>query len=175
MSKRKHRKRLSRERAARPARRRASVVVATVVLAVGILAAAVLFLRGERGRTGSPPASSPAQGTPPAAVAVAASSGFRALNGRWLRPDGGYILEIRNAEATGTLNAAYFNPQPIKVAKAEASQEGGAIKVFIELRDVGYPGSTYTLTYDPKGDRLEGTYFQAALRQSFDVVFVRMK
>ncbi len=174
MSKRKHRKRLSRERAARPARRRASVVVATVVLAGGILAA-VLFLRGERGRTGSPPASSAPEGTPPAPVAVAASSGFRALNGRWLRPDGGYILEIRNVEATGKLNAAYFNPQSIKVSKAEASHEGGAIKVFIELRDVGYPGSTYTLTYDPKRDQLEGIYFQAALRQSFDVIFVRMK
>ena len=47
-------------------------------------------------------------------------------------------------------------------------------KVFIELRDTNYPGPTYTLTYDPKEDQLKGVYFQAALQQSYDVVFVRM-
>ena len=70
--------------------------------------------------------------------------------------------------------AAYFNPQPINVSRAEASQEGEATKVFIELRDVNYPGATYTLTYDPAGDQLKGVYFQPALHQSFDVVFVRI-
>ena len=42
--------------------------------------------------------------------------------------------------------------------------EGGALKLFIELRDVGYPGSTYTLTYLPAGDRLTGVYYQAAIQ-----------
>ncbi|OGR31583.1 MAG: hypothetical protein A2139_13870 [Desulfobacca sp. RBG_16_60_12] len=70
---------------------------------------------------------------------------------------------------------AYFNPRPINVSRAEAAQEGTTTKVFIELRDTNYPGSTYTLAYDPQSDQLKGVYFQAALQQSFDVVFVRMK
>jgi hypothetical protein len=37
------------------------------------------------------------------------------------------------------------------------------------------PGSTYTLTYDPKRDELYGVYFQAVQGQSFDVVFVRAR
>jgi hypothetical protein len=175
MSKHRHRKRTRLERPERPRGRRTALIAATVLLAVGILAVAVLFLRGERGRTILPPASSAAQGTPPAAVAVAASSGFRALNGRWLRPDGGYILEIRDVDAGGKIEAVYLNPAPITVARAEATRDGSTLKVFVELRAPGYPGSTYTLTYDPKRDQLAGVYFQAALRQSFDVVFVRMK
>ena len=63
----------------------------------------------------------------------------------------------------------------INVSKAEASQDNGAIKVFIELRDANYPGSTYNLTYDPGTDQLQGIYFQAALQQQFEVFFVRVK
>ena len=48
------------------------------------------------------------------------------------------------------------------------------LKVFVELWAPNYPGSTYTLTYDPIRNELAGTYFQAALPQRFDVVFVRM-
>ena len=47
--------------------------------------------------------------------------------------------------------------------------------MFVELRDVNYPGSAYNLRYDPKTDRLIGTYFQAVQRQTYDVEFVRMK
>lgn len=101
--------------------------------------------------------------------------GFDMLKGRWLRPDGGYIIQIRNIDASGKMEAGYFNPRPINVSEAEAKRDGGKIKVFIELRDVGYPGSTYTLTYDPKEDVLRGVYFQAAVRQNFDVYFTRMK
>jgi hypothetical protein len=97
------------------------------------------------------------------------------LVGRWLRLDGGYIIEIRSAGANGKLDAGYFNPNPINVSLAEASRRGDAVRVFIELQDVGYPGSSYTLTYDPQRDLLSGTYFQAALNQTFDVMFVRTK
>jgi len=95
--------------------------------------------------------------------------------GRWLRPDGGYIIEIRSVGANGRLDAGYFNPNPINVSIAEASHRGDAVRVFVELKDVGYPGSSYTLTYDPQRDLLSGTYFQAALNQTFDVIFVRTK
>ena len=71
--------------------------------------------------------------------------------------------------------AGYFNPKSIHVAQAEASREGGVMKVFIELRDVNYPGSTYTLTYDPASDQLTGVYYQAVEKQRFSVAFVRMK
>jgi hypothetical protein len=47
------------------------------------------------------------------------------------------------------------------------------IQVFVKLQDVNYPGSTYTLTYDPEQDRFTGYYYQAALNQIFDVVFIR--
>jgi hypothetical protein len=101
---------------------------------------------------------------------------FAKLAGKWLRPDGGYILEIRSVDgASGKLEAAYLNPRPINVSKAQAARDGGNLKVFIELRDVNYPGSTYTLTYDPASDQLKGDYFQAALKQAFDVFFTRVK
>ena len=45
--------------------------------------------------------------------------------------------------------------------------------VFVELRDVGYPGSTYSLECADAGDRLEGNYFQAAQGADFPVEFVR--
>lgn len=95
------------------------------------------------------------------------------LVGRWLRADGGYILEIRTVGADGRMDAAYLNPRPIHVGRAEASQKGTTAEVFLELRDQGYPGSTYTLVYDPGQDVLSGVYFQAAMGQSFQVLFVR--
>jgi hypothetical protein len=113
--------------------------------------------------------------TNPPTPASPASPAFAKLTGKWLRPDGGYTLEIRSAATDGKLEAAYFNPRPIHVAKAEASRDGGNVKVFIELRDVNYPGSTYTLIYDPKDDQLKGDYFQAALKQTFDVIFTRVQ
>ena len=69
----------------------------------------------------------------------------------------------------------YFNPKSIRVAKAEVSRDDGEMKVFIELRDVNYPGSIYSLTYDPAGDQLKGIYYQAVEKQRFEVAFVRMK
>jgi hypothetical protein len=100
---------------------------------------------------------------------------FGKLNGRWVRTDGGYILSVKGVDPGGKMEAAYYNPRPINVSKAQATQEGETLKVFIELRDAGYPGSTYMLTYDPKTDRLGGVYYQAAIGQRFDVIFVRSK
>jgi len=100
---------------------------------------------------------------------------FHKLIGRWLRPDGGYIIEIRNINSGGTMEAAYFNPRPINISRAEVSRKEGSLEVFIELRDTGYPGSTYTLLFDPQQDMLTGIYYQATIGQSFEVIFVRMK
>jgi hypothetical protein len=98
-----------------------------------------------------------------------------ALKGRWVRTDGGYILSVKDVTPDGKMDAAYYNPRPINVSKAQATQEGASLKVFIELRDTGYPGSTYNLQYVPASDRLKGTYFQAVQRQTFDVEFVRAR
>ena len=68
----------------------------------------------------------------------------------------------------GTLKAAYFNPRPINVARAQFSRKDGTLTVFIELRDVNYPGSKYNLKYDPKSDRLIGTYFQAVQAETYN-------
>ena len=116
-----------------------------------------------------------AQSKKGAVPGTGSKSGFEVLDGRWLRPDGGYILQIKSVDVGGKMEAGYFNPRPINVSKAQATKESGKIKVFVELSDVGYPGSTYTLTYDPKDDVLRGVYYQAAAKQSFDIYFTRMK
>ena len=144
----------------------------TVLLTIGVITAAAFFLlHGKQtgAQSPSPPVTKEAVATPET------KAGFDRLKGRWLRPDGGYILEIAEIDVGGKMIARYFNPRPINVSRAEAAQEGTTTKVSIELRDTNYPGSTYTLTYDPKEDQLKGVYFQAALQQSYDVVFVRMK
>jgi hypothetical protein len=97
------------------------------------------------------------------------------LEGRWVRPDGGYILELREIKKDGSILAAYFNPKPINVFSAKWSRKDGKINLFVELRDVNYPGSKYNLQYDPGSDRLKGTYFQAVERQTFNIEFVRVK
>jgi len=95
--------------------------------------------------------------------------------GRWIRPDGGYIIHIIDVLPDGTLDAAYYNPRPIHVAKAEAAKGKDGLEIFIELRDTGYPGATYELLYNPEKDTLIGLYYQPTVEQYFDVIFVRMK
>jgi len=149
MSKTKQKQRARQQHHTKPSRRRKFLIAITVVMVVGV-AAAVTLLRGANG-------------------------GFDVLNGRWLRPDGGYILEISAVDGSGKIDGVYLNPRPINIAKAEATRDGSTVKVFVELRAPNYPGSTYTLTYDPQQDQLRGNYFQAVERQNFNVVFVRMK
>jgi len=97
------------------------------------------------------------------------------LVGGWLRQDGRYIIEIRKINNDETLEASYYNPKPINISRTKVSWEKEAVKVFIELRDKGYPGSTYTLNYVPKHDMLEGIYFHAVKKQHFRVIFSRIK
>jgi hypothetical protein len=97
------------------------------------------------------------------------------LLGRWARLDGSYIIEIRSIASNGRMDAAYFNPQLIHVAKAVATQSGSSLKIFLELRDVGYPGSTYTLIYKPLKNLLLGIYYHAGTGQRFNVVFARQR
>ena len=77
------------------------------------------------------------------------------LVGRWVRTDsnGGYTLEIKTASADGKLDAGYFNPNPINVSRAEWQKKEGSLVVVVELRDVNYPGSTYTLNFSKTNDQ----------------------
>jgi len=160
-----------------PTRSQGGSLAVVRVLAV-VIVASLGFWWWKTKHTDEPPSTPPpteviAAAAPPA-DAGPSKADFQKLKGKWLRPDGGYVLEIRAIGETGKLDASYLNPRPIKVSKAEASQDGEAAKVFIELRDVNYPDSNYDLTYDPQSDSLKGIYFQATLRQRFEVVFVRM-
>ena len=114
------------------------------------------------------PAGQPTAGATPDDVARAK------LVGRWFRLDGDYLLQIRSVRADGTMDAGYLNPRAIKVSKAQATRQGDQTSVYVELNDVGYPGSYYNLVYDAKQDRLTGTYSQKALNQQFQVEFMRM-
>jgi len=173
MSKKRHQQRSDGKTQAQTAGRRMYAHIAIlVILTVGVFAGMALLISHSR-QTGAQSSFPPLTKEPVAAPG--AKGGFDRLKGRWLRLDGGYVLEIREIDGSGKMVAAYFNPRPINVARAEAAQEGTTTKVFIELRDTNYPGSTYTLTLEPQSDQLKGTYFQAALQQSFDVVFVRIK
>jgi hypothetical protein len=148
-----------------------------IALAVAIVAALGLWWWTSKSTNESPGTPPPieTQTTTAPAAAVAPKADFQKLKGKWLRPDGGYVLKVKSVDDGGRMEASYLNPKLIHVAKAQASQEAGTLKVFIELQDVNYPGSTYDLVYDPQNDSLKGIYYQAALQQQFEVIFKRMQ
>ena len=109
---------------------------------------------------------------------TAASEGqpdFKVIIGEWVRPDGGYIVRVRDVNPDGSVDAGYFNPGKINIAEANVSLRKGLVKLFIKLQDKGYPGSTYTLYYYPEKDALAGFYYQAVVGQTYEVVFWRKK
>jgi hypothetical protein len=95
------------------------------------------------------------------------------LVGDWERTDGDYTLRIYSASSDGKLDATYFNPASIHVARAEWSLMNDYYMVMIEFQDVNYPGSTYTLEYNPEGDQLNGNYYQAVEKINYEVGFTR--
>jgi hypothetical protein len=119
------------------------------------------------------PAPEPAQAEPAPAPAVAVDR--NKIAGTWQRTDAPYQLVISGIAEDGTLTATYLNPNPIKVSKANWVDAKDVISVFVELRDVNYPGSNYTLTYFPDRDMLIGKYFQAVQGMTYDVAFSRTK
>lgn len=137
-----------------------------------IIAACALASCGQRESNSSTPAA-PTNSTEQS-KAAAAPAEFSTLKGKWARTDGEYVLEIRSVGADGAMEAAYFNPSPIHVSKAMAIKESSGTKVFVELRDEGYPGCTYSLNLDTSTTQLHGQYFQAAQQQTYDVVFAKL-
>jgi len=103
------------------------------------------------------------------------SSDYKDLIGYWIRPDGGYTLVINGVDDAGNMNAQYYNPKSINVAEAKASLESDRTNIYIEMQDVGYPGSSYSLTLDSEARRLVGTYYHAISKKNIQIYFVRGK
>ena len=97
------------------------------------------------------------------------------LEGRWVREDGGYMLVLQDFKPDGSLKAFYYNPRQINVHEANWKFEDDRLILYVELRDVNYPGSNYSLMYRASNDSLWGIYYQAVLQQNIDVVFVRSR
>jgi hypothetical protein len=106
------------------------------------------------------------------------NSGFSAaqkLEGRWVRQSGGYVLVLQDIKSDGSLKAFYLNPRNINVHVASWKFEDERLFLYVEMRDVNYPGSNYTLMYRAATDVLWGSYYQAVQKQNMDVSFVRSK
>ena len=152
----------------------AQKIVPAFLLAIIVIGIALLIW--PRNPTAKPSAVPESTNRPPQVAGAAeepSKPDFKPLLGNWIREDGGYRLEISSAESGGRLQAGYFNPRPITVSLATATNDGGTLKVRVELRDVGYPGCVYTLVHDRANDRLIGTYFQAAMGETYEISFVR--
>jgi hypothetical protein len=142
-----------------------AVLIAVIVGAV----AGILFWQNRD--------TSGAQSSTAAPASIPAHTEKDQLVGRWVRTDsnGAYTLEIRSASDDGKLDASYFNPNPINVGRAEWHRKEGSITVVVELRDVNYPGSIYTLSFSKTNDQLVGTYYQAVEGVNYDVAFARTR
>lgn len=136
---------------------------------IGLAAFAAVILAVSCGQ----PSDTPREAASAPTAATAAD--YQPLVGRWARTDGDYVIEIKSVAADGKADAAYLNPRPIHVARAEASSESGGLKLFMELRDSGYPGCLYKLMFDKAATRLTGTYFQAAMNETYEVTFEKAK
>ncbi len=153
-----------------------SSVISICAIAATIAAALLLAKFAAGGRPGpaaAPETSSLQDGAANRAPAQGMSPEL--LAGSWTREDGGYTLVIGKAGPDGGLDAKYYNPRPINVSASSCSLENGDLKVFVELRDEGYPGCTYKLRYNKFDDSLVGDYHQTAMGQTFSIVFRRMK
>lgn len=154
-------------------RKRLTIASALIVIVAVVCGVIIRRMNAVDNAESASPSDSNSESVSPAA-AISEPVNVQKLVGRWLRTDSPYVIEIREVSPDGTLRAGYYNPQPINVSVAKVESKNGTLQVFVELHDAGYPGSNYTLNYNPQNDALEGTYFQATLRQNFNVAFMRM-
>ncbi|ULQ54073.1 hypothetical protein [Flavihumibacter fluvii] len=113
--------------------------------------------------------------TEPQQTATSNSLDKNKLVGEWIRTDAPYQVKITAVTDSGSISAGYFNPNPIHVGKASWTTVSDVLQVYIELQDVNYPGSNYTLQYIPGKDKLAGKYFQAVEGTTYNVEFIRTK
>ena len=141
----------------------------TRIAKLGIAFVLLLAANGAAMAQGAAPAAKEAPGSAARMISI------DVLKGAWVRPDGGYVILIKSIAPNGQLEAMYFNPNPLPFAKAQAAQDGGTFRASFEIQAGGYSGSTYELTYDAASDQLKGIYYQAVMKQKFDVAFARKK
>lgn len=95
-----------------------------------------------------------------------------AMQGRWVRTDAPYVIELRQ-NTNHQLQASYFNPRPIHVETTETARKDGLQYVMIKLQDINYEGSVYLLNYDREQDTLHGIYMHGGSGQRYQVSFSR--
>lgn len=100
---------------------------------------------------------------------------YNQVTGDWIRTDGGKTIRINGALPDGKLDAEYFNPKPIHVGQAEWIIKNNKLLIIVELQDVNYPGSLYTLEFFPAEEELAGNYYQAVDKANYEVEFIRQK
>lgn len=95
------------------------------------------------------------------------------LVGTWVRTDNPYKMVVSSFKDDGTLDASYLNPQSINVAIAKWEVYENQLYMYIELQDVNYPGSNYTLIFNPETKTLQGDYYQAIADEIYRVEFAK--
>ena len=176
MSTRKRKKQLSSRKPAQTSSTRGISAKWVILGLAGLAVVAGIFIYHFRyANTDSTKATQSVEAKGDKATSPSGDNAFKKLIGSWLRVDGDYIIDIRRIDANGQISAAYYNPKSIHVSRAEAAFNDGALSIFIDLKDVGYPGSAYTLSYHPRQDVLTGVYFQAVVKQNYEVIFTRVK
>lgn len=100
---------------------------------------------------------------------------YTVMAGEWQRTDGGYLIKVSNVQTDGRTTVDYFNPNPIHVEHAAISTQKGLVKLFVQLQDKGYEGSSYSLYYYGEKDALAGFYYQAPTDKSYEVIFMRKR
>lgn len=91
------------------ARRRMYFHMLVLLLTFGALAAGVFFLLN--GRQSIAQSTQPTA-TPESVATPVAKSGFDRLQGRWQRPDGGYVIDIKDIDSSGKMVRRISTPAP---------------------------------------------------------------
>ena len=58
---------------------------------------------------------------------------FKVIIGEWIRPDGGYVVHVRDVKPDGSVEAGYYNPNEINISESNVSLWKVLVKLFIKL------------------------------------------
>jgi hypothetical protein len=149
----------------RPGILRRGASLGAIVLIILIIAGAIWYYKNHKAG-----ASRSSSGSGEASQE--AGPDLKPLQGKWLRPDSGLILEIPGAEKEGSLSVWASGPGNTTVSGGTVYEKDGLIEVSVDFSDATCSGCTMRLTYDENGDRLIGSYYEnnGARR---DVLFTR--
>jgi hypothetical protein len=63
-------------------------------------------------------------------VKAAQAPDFKALIVEWVRPEGGYIIRLKDIKPDGSIDISYYNAKKINIAEANVSEWKGVKKLF---------------------------------------------